>query len=65
MAAKKTGFIVGAVAGAGVAAAALAGAGLRLPPAVGQTAQHQPYGGVVPEIAARAHVDAISGTTPP
>ena len=42
MAAKKTGFIVGAVAGAGVAAAALAGAGLRLPPAVGQTAQHQP-----------------------
>ena len=33
MAVKKTGFIVGAVAGAGVAAAALAGVGMRLPPA--------------------------------
>jgi serine protease Do len=33
MAPKKTGFIVGAVAGAGVAAAALAGVGLRLPEA--------------------------------
>lgn len=26
-----------------------------------QTAQHQPYGGVVPEIAARAHLDLIDG----
>jgi len=33
MAVKKTGFIVGAVAGAGVAAAALAGVGMRLPSA--------------------------------
>jgi len=33
MVAKKTGFIVGAVAGAGVAAAALAGVGLRMSPA--------------------------------
>jgi serine protease Do len=33
MAVRKTGFIVGIVAGAGVAAAALAGAGFRLPPA--------------------------------
>src|SRR6478672_213984 len=33
MAVKKTGFIVGAVAGAGVAAAALAGVGVRLPAA--------------------------------
>ena len=33
MAPKKTGFIVGAVAGAGVAAAALAGTGMRLPTA--------------------------------
>src|SRR2546421_7846754 len=24
-----------------------------------QTAEHQPYGGVVPEIAARAHVEAL------
>jgi serine protease Do len=33
MAVRKTGFVVGIVAGAGVAAAALAGAGFRLPPA--------------------------------
>src|SRR4051812_50106113 len=26
---------------------------------VGQTAAHQPYGGVVPEIAARAHVEIL------
>jgi N6-L-threonylcarbamoyladenine synthase len=28
---------------------------------VGQTAAHQPYGGVVPEIAARAHVEILPG----
>jgi len=28
---------------------------------VGQTAAHQPYGGVVPEIAARAHVEVLPG----
>ena len=39
MAARKTGFIVGAVAGAGVAAAALAGVGLRMSPASAQDAQ--------------------------
>ena len=39
MAPKKTGFIVGAVAGAGVAAAALAGVGLRLPAASADNAQ--------------------------
>jgi serine protease Do len=33
MTSKKTGYLLGAVAGAGVAAAALAGAGLQLPPA--------------------------------
>ncbi len=26
----------------------------------GQEAEHQPYGGVVPEIAARAHVDRLA-----
>jgi serine protease Do len=39
MAPKKTGFIVGAVAGAGVAAAALAGVGLRLPAASADNAR--------------------------
>ena len=39
MAPKKTGFIVGAVAGAGVAAAALAGVGLRLPEASADNAK--------------------------
>jgi serine protease Do len=39
MAPKKTGFIVGAVAGAGVAAAALAGVGLRLPEASADNAR--------------------------
>ena len=39
MAPKKTGFIVGAVAGAGVAAAALAGVGLRLPAASADNAK--------------------------
>ena len=28
---------------------------------VGQNQAHQPYGGVVPEIAARAHVDLLDG----
>jgi N6-L-threonylcarbamoyladenine synthase len=28
---------------------------------LGQTAQHQPFGGVVPEIAARAHVELLDG----
>jgi len=28
---------------------------------VGQTQAHQPYGGVVPEIAARAHVEILPG----
>jgi len=28
---------------------------------VGQTTEHQPYGGVVPEIAARAHVEILPG----
>ena len=28
---------------------------------VGQNAAHQPYGGVVPEIAARAHVEILPG----
>ena len=28
---------------------------------VGQTSAHQPYGGVVPEIAARAHVEILPG----
>jgi len=41
MAPKKTGFIVGAVAGAGVAAAALAGVGLRLPEASADNAKPQ------------------------
>ncbi len=39
MAPKRTGFIVGAVAGAGVAAAALAGVGLRLPEASADNAR--------------------------
>src|ERR1035437_8532625 len=39
MAPKKTGFIVGAVAGAGVAAAALAGVGLRIPEASADNAR--------------------------
>lgn len=39
MAPKKTGFIVGAVAGAGVAAAALAGVGLRIPEASADNAK--------------------------
>lgn len=38
MTSKKTGYLLGAVAGAGVAAAALAGAGMQLPPA--RAAQH-------------------------
>ena len=29
-----------------------------------QIADHAPYGGVVPEIAARAHVESIDGVTP-
>src|SRR5512139_3239875 len=33
MAVRKTGYVLGAVAGAGIAAAALAGAGMRWPPA--------------------------------
>ncbi len=28
---------------------------------VGQNSAHQPYGGVVPEIAARAHVEILPG----
>src|SRR5215467_10528030 len=28
---------------------------------LGQSAQHQPFGGVVPEIAARAHVELLDG----
>ena len=40
MVARKTGFVVGAVAGVGVAAAALAGVGLRMAPA--QAAESQP-----------------------
>ena len=39
MAVKKTGFVVGVVAGAGVAAAALAGAGLRMPAANAEQGQ--------------------------
>jgi serine protease Do len=39
MAPKKTGFIVGAIAGAGVAAAALAGVGLRIPEASADNAR--------------------------
>ena len=30
-----------------------------------QIAEHALYGGVVPEIASRRHLEAISGTTPP
>ncbi len=40
MAARKTGYIVGAIAGAGVAAAALAGAGLSWPHAMADQRPH-------------------------
>jgi len=44
-------------------AAALVGSDRRIlaQAVVGQTAAHQPYGGVVPEIAARAHVEILPG----
>ncbi len=41
MAARKTGFLVGAVAGVGVAAAAMAGVGLRMSPAAAQDTSSQ------------------------
>src|SRR4029453_10473238 len=43
MTSKKTGYLLGAVAGAGVMAAAVAGAGMRLPSAHAE----QPQGGVI------------------
>ncbi len=71
MVAKKTGFFVGAVAGAGVAAAALAGVGMRMspaeartPPAVIQTASTGPMMFAPPPGAPMSFADIFEKVSP-